>query len=90
MGWRGQAGPRTGLPRPPPQVQSELRRRWHRWRLGKVLWEEQNSSNHKASSLPGRGPPSKELQFGRGGGSQDSSAETPLAGGLPGLAESPF
>nr|5XEZ_A Chain A, Glucagon receptor,Endolysin,Glucagon receptor [synthetic construct]5XEZ_B Chain B, Glucagon receptor,Endolysin,Glucagon receptor [synthetic construct]5XF1_A Chain A, Glucagon receptor,Endolysin,Glucagon receptor [synthetic construct]5XF1_B Chain B, Glucagon receptor,Endolysin,Glucagon receptor [synthetic construct] len=27
------------------EVQSELRRRWHRWRLGKVLWEERNTSN---------------------------------------------
>ncbi|XP_011921518.1 PREDICTED: glucagon receptor isoform X3 [Cercocebus atys] len=72
------------------EVQSELRRHWHRWRLGKVLQEERGTSNHKAPSAPGQGLPGKKLQSGRGGGSQDSSAEIPLAGGLPRLAESPF
>ncbi|XP_039332689.2 glucagon receptor isoform X1 [Saimiri boliviensis] len=76
------------------EVQSELRRRWHRWRLGKVLQEEQNTSGHRASSVPGLSPPSKKLRFGSGGGShgagQDSSVATPLAGGLSRLAESPF
>lgn len=90
MGRRGQADPGTGLPHPPPQVQSELRRHWHRWRLGKELQEERGTSNHKAPSAPGRGLPGKKLQSGRGGGSQDTSAEIPLAGDLPRLAESPF
>ncbi|XP_008011457.1 glucagon receptor [Chlorocebus sabaeus] len=72
------------------EVQSELRRHWHRWRLGKELQEERGTSNHKAPSAPGRGLPGKKLQSGRGGGSQDTSAEIPLAGDLPRLAESPF
>ncbi|XP_077829413.1 glucagon receptor isoform X3 [Macaca mulatta] len=72
------------------EVQSELRRHWHRWRLGKVLQEERGTSNHKAPSAPGQGLSGKKLQSGRDGGSQDSSAEIPLAGGLPRLAESPF
>ncbi|XP_033038519.1 glucagon receptor isoform X4 [Trachypithecus francoisi] len=71
------------------EVQSELRRHWHRWRLGKVLQEERSTSNHKAPSAPGRGLPGKKLQSGRGGGSQDSSAEIPLAGGLSRLTENP-
>nr|XP_045232412.1 glucagon receptor isoform X2 [Macaca fascicularis] len=71
------------------EVQSELRRHWHRWRLGKVL-QERGTSNHKAPSAPGQGLSGKKLQSGRDGGSQDSSAEIPLAGGLPRLAESPF
>ncbi|KAL0595746.1 Glucagon receptor [Plecturocebus cupreus] len=76
------------------EVQSELRRRWHRCRLGKVLQEEQNTSSHKASSAPSLSSPSKKLRFGSGGGShspgQDSSVATPLAGGPSRLAESPF
>uniref|UniRef100_H9KVX4 Glucagon receptor n=1 Tax=Callithrix jacchus TaxID=9483 RepID=H9KVX4_CALJA len=76
------------------EVQSELWRRWHHWRLGKVLREEQNTSSHKASSAPSFSSPSKKLRFGSGRGShgagQDSSVATPLAGGLSRLAESPF
>ncbi|XP_036692494.1 glucagon receptor isoform X3 [Balaenoptera musculus] len=83
-----------GLARPacPPQVQSELLRRWHRWREGKALQEERHVSSHTAR--PTGGPPSEKLLLSRGGGSnrtsQDPSAETHLAGGLPGLAENPF
>ncbi|XP_072795947.1 glucagon receptor [Vicugna pacos] len=76
------------------EVQSELLRRWHRWREGKALHDERHmGGGHMAQ--PARGPPSQKLLLSRGGGSsngtsQDPSAETCLAGGLPGLAESPF
>ncbi|XP_074200075.1 glucagon receptor isoform X4 [Camelus bactrianus] len=76
------------------EVQSELLRRWHRWREGKALHNERHmGGGHMAQ--PARGPPSQKLLLSRGGGSsngtsQDPSAETCLAGGLPGLAESPF
>ncbi|KAB0396029.1 hypothetical protein E2I00_012908 [Balaenoptera physalus] len=73
-------------------VQSELLRRWHRWREGKALQEERHVGSHTAR--PSGGPPSEKLLLSRGGGSnrtsQDPSAETHLAGGLPGLAENPF
>lgn len=84
----------TQPPACPPQVQSELLRRWHRWREGKALHNERHmGGGHMAQ--PARGPPSQKLLLSRGGGSsngtsQDPSAETCLAGGLPGLAESPF
>ncbi|KAB1265671.1 Glucagon receptor [Camelus dromedarius] len=76
------------------EVQSELLRRWHRWHEGKALHNERHmGGGHMAQ--PASGPPSQKLLLSRGGGSsngtsQDPSAETCLAGGLPGLAESPF
>nr|XP_030699065.1 glucagon receptor isoform X4 [Globicephala melas] len=74
------------------EVQSELLRRWHRWREGKALQEECHVGSHTAR--PTGGPPSEKLLLSRGSGSnrtsQDPSTETHLAGGLPGLAENPF
>lgn len=74
-----------------PQVQSELLRRWHRWREGKALQEEHHAGSH--TTRPLRGPLSEKLLLSRSSGSngtsQDSSAETRLAGGLPGSAENP-
>ena len=89
-GWQGQA---LGMARPtcPPQVQSELLRRWHRWREGKALQEERHAGSH--TTRPLGGPPSEKLLLARGSGSngtsQDPSTETRLAGGLPGSAENP-
>uniref|UniRef100_E1BKB6 Glucagon receptor n=1 Tax=Bos taurus TaxID=9913 RepID=E1BKB6_BOVIN len=73
------------------EVQSELLRHWHRWREGKALQEERHTGSH--TTRPLRGPPSKKLLLARGSSSngtgQDASAETCLAGGLPGSAENP-
>ncbi|XP_017919074.1 PREDICTED: glucagon receptor isoform X2 [Capra hircus] len=73
------------------EVQSELLRRWHRWREGKALQEERHAGSH--TTRPLRGPPSEKLLLARGSGSngtsQDPSTETRLAGGLPGSAENP-
>ncbi|XP_055435811.1 glucagon receptor isoform X3 [Bubalus kerabau] len=73
------------------EVQSELLRRWHRWREGKALQEERHAGSH--TTRPLRGPPSKKLLLARGSSSngtgQDPSAETHFAGGLPGSAENP-
>ncbi|XP_065764862.1 glucagon receptor isoform X3 [Muntiacus reevesi] len=73
------------------EVQSELLRRWHRWREGKALQEERHAGSHMTRPL--RGPPSEKLLLSGGSGSngtsQDPSAETRLAGGLPGSAENP-
>ncbi|XP_023366812.1 glucagon receptor isoform X2 [Otolemur garnettii] len=75
------------------EVQSELRRYWRRWLLGKALRQELRTSSHVASTGPSHGIPCEKLQLVRGGSSngagQNPSAEPPLAGGLPGLAESP-
>uniref|UniRef100_A0A8C9DM56 Glucagon receptor n=1 Tax=Prolemur simus TaxID=1328070 RepID=A0A8C9DM56_PROSS len=75
------------------EVQSELQRRWHRWRLGKALRWQQHTGSHTAPARPGHGTPTKTLWLVSGGSSngvgQDPSAETPLASGLPGLAEIP-
>lgn len=90
----GEAGPTTGPTCPPPQVQSELLRCWHRWRVGKALQEECHMGSHTTSARPAGSTPREKLLLSRGGGSngasQDPSAETHLAGGLPGLAERPF
>ncbi|XP_053424069.1 glucagon receptor [Nycticebus coucang] len=76
------------------EVQSELRRYWRRWLLGKALRQELRTSSHVASTGPSHSTPSEKLQLVRGGGSngagQDTSGEPPLAGGLPGLAENTF
>ncbi|XP_058140887.1 glucagon receptor isoform X10 [Dasypus novemcinctus] len=78
------------------EVQSELLRRWSHWRLGKGLREERVHSSPLASAWPPSGAPSEKLLLRRGGSGsshgvgQDPSAVTPLAGSLPGLAESPF
>ncbi|XP_052513903.1 glucagon receptor isoform X2 [Budorcas taxicolor] len=73
------------------EVQSELLRRWHRWREGKALQEERHAGSH--TTRPLGGPPSEKLLLARGSGSngtsQDPSTETHLAGGLPGSAENP-
>ncbi|XP_046531990.1 glucagon receptor isoform X6 [Equus quagga] len=76
------------------EVQSELLRCWHRWRVGKALQEECHMGSHTTSARPAGSTPREKLLLSRGGGSngasQDPSAETHLAGGLPGLAERPF
>uniref|UniRef100_A0A8C4LAP2 Glucagon receptor n=1 Tax=Equus asinus asinus TaxID=83772 RepID=A0A8C4LAP2_EQUAS len=76
------------------EVQSELLRCWHRWRVGKALQEECHMGSHTTAARPAGSTPREKLLLSRGGGSngasQDPSAETHLAGGLPGLAERPF
>ncbi|XP_073900975.1 glucagon receptor isoform X2 [Castor canadensis] len=75
------------------EVQAELLRRWRHWREGRALWEEQLTNNHMAPAGPSRGVHCQKLQLMRSGSSngagQDSSVQTPLASGFPGLAESP-
>ncbi|XP_045425664.1 glucagon receptor isoform X1 [Lemur catta] len=75
------------------EVQSELQRRWHRWRLGKALRGQQHTGSHTAPARPGHGTPTENLRLVSSGSSngvgQHPSAETPLASGLPGLAEIP-
>ncbi|XP_006869693.1 PREDICTED: glucagon receptor [Chrysochloris asiatica] len=41
------------------EVQSELLRRWHRWRMGKALQDEHRPGSHAAR--PALGPPSEKL-----------------------------
>ncbi|XP_074175750.1 glucagon receptor isoform X2 [Rhinolophus sinicus] len=76
------------------EVQAELRRSWHRWRMGKELQAGRHVSSHMASAQPTDGPPSEKLLLSRGSGSngasQDPLAETHISGDLPGLAECPF
>lgn len=76
------------------EVQAELRRCWHRWRVGKALQVGRHVSSHRASALPTDGPPSEKLLLSRGSGSngasQDPLAETRVAGDLSGLAECPL
>ncbi|XP_007957998.1 glucagon receptor [Orycteropus afer afer] len=66
------------------EVQSELMRRWHRWRVGKALREERQPGSHTAP--PAHEPPREKLLLVRGGGSDgggpDPSSETPSAHGL--------
>nr|XP_012644896.1 glucagon receptor isoform X2 [Microcebus murinus] len=75
------------------EVQLELQRRWHRWRLGKALPGERRTGSHSASAGPGHGNPTENLRLVTGGSSngvgRDPSAETPSASSLPGLAERP-
>uniref|UniRef100_A0A4X1UBI1 Glucagon receptor n=1 Tax=Sus scrofa TaxID=9823 RepID=A0A4X1UBI1_PIG len=74
------------------EVQAELLRRWHRWREGKALQKAHRVGSH--SARPPSGPPSEKLLLSTGGSSngtsQEPSAETHLASGLPGVAENPF
>ncbi|XP_037666608.1 glucagon receptor isoform X2 [Choloepus didactylus] len=78
------------------EVQSELLRRWSRWRLGTALWEERAPSSHAASARP-PGTPSEKLLLGRGSSSgssnragQDPSEVTPVASlGSPGAPPEP-
>nr|XP_023412477.1 glucagon receptor [Loxodonta africana] len=74
------------------EVQSELLRRWHRWRIGKTLQEQRQRGSHSAP--PAHRPPSEKLLLvrsnGRDGAGPDPSSETPSAHSLPGLAERPF
>ncbi|XP_027480391.2 glucagon receptor isoform X2 [Zalophus californianus] len=77
------------------EVQSELRRCWHRWRAGTSLREQRHVSRPAASARPPGGPPSEQpLLSGGGGGSNGAgrgpSADPSLLGSLPALAESPF
>ena len=73
-------------------MQAELLRRWHRWREGKALQKAHRVGSH--SARPPSGPPSEKLLLSTGGSSngtsQEPSAETHLASGLPGVAENPF
>lgn len=87
----GQARPAV----PPPQVQSELLRRWNRWRAGRSLREERHTSRLGPLALPTGDPPSEKPLLSRSGGSsnetgRDPSADPCLVSSLPGLAESPF
>lgn len=70
------------------EVQAELLRSWHRWRMDEVLREEHQGSSHRALDRP----TSEKLLLSRGhnsnGASHDPSAETHVAGSLPGLAQS--
>ncbi|XP_047614222.1 glucagon receptor isoform X2 [Phacochoerus africanus] len=74
------------------EVQAELLRRWHRWREGKALQKAHRVGSH--SARPPSGPPSEKLLLSTGGSSngtsQEPSAETRLASGLPGVVENPF
>ncbi|XP_073742131.1 glucagon receptor isoform X3 [Callorhinus ursinus] len=77
------------------EVQSELRRCWHRWRAGTSLREQRHVSRPVASARPPGGPPSKQPLLSGGGGSSNGagrgpSADPSLLGSLPALAESPF
>lgn len=70
------------------EVQSELLRRWRRWRIGKALWEERSVSVHVPSAPPEKLRPAQD--GGSPGAGRDPSSEALLAGDLPGLAKSPF
>uniref|UniRef100_A0A8C0NMM9 Glucagon receptor n=1 Tax=Canis lupus familiaris TaxID=9615 RepID=A0A8C0NMM9_CANLF len=74
------------------EVQSELLRRWQRWRMGKRLREERPPSRHPDPGRPAGGAPSKKLLLSRGGdgAARDPSADTGLVGIPPGVAASPF
>lgn len=76
------------------EVQAELLRSWHRWRVGKALREEHQGSSGPASARPTRGAATRKPLLSRGragsGASQDPSAGTGAASSLPGLADSPF
>lgn len=69
---------------PPPQVQSELRRCWHRRRAGASLRERRHAS----------GPPSEKPLLCGAGGSNGAGRGPPAhpspVGSRPALAESPF
>lgn len=95
QGWEpgtvGQARPAL----PPPQVQSELLRRWNRWRAGRLLQEERHSSRLGPPARPTGDPPSEKPLLSRSGGSSNGTGRDPcadpcLVSSLPGLAESPF
>ncbi|XP_066237616.1 glucagon receptor isoform X1 [Saccopteryx leptura] len=76
------------------EVQTELLRNWHHWRLGEVLREERQGGSHPVSAHLTSGVTTEKLLLSRGqdsnGASQDPSAGTLVACGLPGLAESSF
>ncbi|XP_059235989.1 glucagon receptor isoform X2 [Mustela nigripes] len=77
------------------EVQSELLRRWNRWRAGRSLREERHTSRLGPLALPTGDPPSEKPLLSRSGGSsnetgRDPSADPCLVSSLPGLAESPF
>ncbi|KAM6164659.1 glucagon receptor [Rhynchocyon petersi] len=72
------------------EVQSELLRQWHRWRVSLTVERQQGSQ----AAPPSHGPPSEKLLLVRSGGSDgvrpDPSSETPSAHSFSGLAENPF
>ncbi|XP_047564638.1 glucagon receptor isoform X2 [Lutra lutra] len=77
------------------EVQSELLRRWNRWRAGRSLQEERHTSRLGPLVWPTGDPPSEKPLLSRSGGSsnetgRDPSADPCLVSSLPGLAESPF
>ncbi|XP_077022329.1 LOW QUALITY PROTEIN: glucagon receptor [Tamandua tetradactyla] len=72
------------------EVQSELLRRWSRWRLGKALQQGRAPSSHVSLAQP-PGAPSEKLLPGRSGSSSGASqdpSEAPIwTSGLPGPPE---
>ncbi|XP_059527684.1 glucagon receptor [Myotis daubentonii] len=76
------------------EVQTELLRSWHRWRLGELLREERQGSGHPALARSTSGAPTEKLLLSGGcdsnGGSHgpSPSGEPRAAGSPPGWAQS--